>query len=432
MPKLSDFRITKKAVDALPTDKDATYRDADLKGFALRTKPSGSKTYLVIYRNKEGRTRSVALGQHGALTPDMARKKALKVLAEVGDGLDPSEDRAVERKAMTVCDLCEQYLVAAEKGKILGRLGLPKKASTLEIDRGRVSRHIIPLIGKRKVKDLKSSDITKFMWQVAEGETATDIKTGLRGRAIVTGGEGTAKRVVGLLGGIFSFAISMDIIQQNPCRGVVKPADKVRQVRLEVEHYRILADALEKAEAKGEAWQAVVAFRLIALTGCRLNEIGKLKWADVDLAGQALRLTDTKTGKSVRPIGRTAVSILASLNREGPYVFPAVRIENAPFGGLAKAWLRIFIRIEIVPGSPLDGLTPHGFRHGFASIADDLGLTEITIAAIIGHSKTGTTKRYMHKLDSALVAAADRVAARIWSHMTGMNESATVMPVRRA
>ncbi|MGA9658208.1 MAG: integrase arm-type DNA-binding domain-containing protein [Asticcacaulis sp.] len=427
MPKLSDFRITKRSVDALSCDTDAKYRDADLKGFAVRVKPNGSKTYLVIYKNHEGRTRSLALGQHGKITAEDARKAAMKHLGRVAGGDDPSEERHDTRKAMTVKELCEAYLMAAEKGTILGKRGTAKKAGTLYVDKGRITRHILPLIGKRKVRDLTTPDINRFMRDVATGKTKADVKTCVRGRAIVEGGAGTAARTVGLLGGILSFAVSEGVIGTNPCRGVKRPADAKRQVRLSPEQYRALGEALRRAEANGEPWQAVSAIRLIALTGCRLGEVQNLQWADVDLSGHALRLSDSKTGKSIRPLGGAAVSVLSGLPRKGVFVFPAMRIANAPYGGLPKAWERI-----TTTEPELMGLTPHGLRHAFASTGGDLGLTEITIGAMLGHAAASVTGRYIHALDSALIAAADRVTARIAAHMDGSEEGAAVVPFKRA
>jgi Arm DNA-binding domain len=159
MPKLSEFRITKRTVDALGTDRDAIYFDADLRGFAIRTKPSGSKTYLVQYQNDGGRTRRVSFGQHGALAPAEARQKAAVLLGRAKAGEDPAQDRDQARKAMTVRQLCEAYLTATEKRLVLGKRGLPKKTSTLLTDRGRIERHIIPLLGNRKVRDLSTPEI---------------------------------------------------------------------------------------------------------------------------------------------------------------------------------------------------------------------------------------------------------------------------------
>jgi integrase len=95
-------------------------------------------------------------------------------------------------------------------------------------------------------------------------------------------------------------------------------------------------------------------------------------------------------------------------------VFPSSRAASGRYVGLPQAWTRII--------KPLDGfssLTPHGLRHAFASVADDLGYTEATIAAMLGHSHSGTTRGYIHKLDLALVAAADRVSQRIADMLAG-------------
>lgn len=81
------------------------------------------------------------------------------------------------RKALTVKELCERYLDATDKKLILGKGNRPKKESSLYVDRGRINRHIIPLLGKRRVQSLKLADITKFMEDVAVGKSAKIEKT---------------------------------------------------------------------------------------------------------------------------------------------------------------------------------------------------------------------------------------------------------------
>jgi hypothetical protein len=63
----------------------------------------------------------------------------------------------------------------------------------------------------------------------------------------------------------------------------------------------------------------------------------------------------------------------------------------------------------------MSSITPHVLRHSFASTANDLGFTEATIAAMLGHSRGTVTSRYLHHVDAALVAAADAVASQISS-----------------
>ncbi|MCA3440051.1 MAG: integrase arm-type DNA-binding domain-containing protein [Rhodobacter sp.] len=407
------MRITKQEIDALPAPEsgDVVLWDDDLKGFGLRLSPGGARAFVIQYRNAQGRSRRLTLGRYGKLTPTEARDRAKKLFAKIELGDDPATEKAEARTAATMKDLCDDYLEAMEKGHLLTRRGRPKSESTAYIDRGRILRHIVPLLGSKLVKDVTRQDVEKFRVQVRDGKTAADVKTGPRGRAIVEGGAGTATRTLGLLGAIFAFAVERGDRTDNPVHGVRRDADKKRDVLLTPAQYKALAKALEAAEAKGEAWQAIESIRLLALTGCRRGEVEGLRWSEVDLAGSCLRLKATKTGESLRPLGADAVKLLAALPHpdDAVFVFPAIRNEDGPFGGLPKAWLRI------AAGRALAGITPHGLRHSFAGVADELGYTLPTIGGLLGHASGGgsVTGRYIKKADAALIGAADAVSARI-------------------
>jgi integrase len=416
------MKLTKRTIDALVPllGRDLYVWDEELAGFGLRVKPTGVRSFMVQYRNGNGVSRRITLGKFGILTADEARKLAKAKLAEAAKGDDPAEKRSEQRNAMTVRQLCRSYLEAAGKGLIIGKRGRPKKPSTLYVDRGRIERHILPLLGSRPVRDLKTPDIIRFMRDVASGKTADDIKTGFRGRAIVEGGAGTASRTIGLLGGILSFAVSEGIIPASPVRGVKRPADKRREIRLTRDQYLVLGKALSDATSAGENPAAILGVRLLALTGCRRGEIERLRWDEVDLQARCLRLLDSKEGKSIRPLGGEVITLLEKLPREGRYVLPGAT-PGKPFAGLPKAWSRI------IKSADLPELTPHGLRHAFASVAADLGYTEPTIAALLGHATQTTTGRYIHHLDAALVAAADRVSARIAAALGGLVKADVVL-----
>lgn len=410
MPKL-----TKRIVDAAePRERQYTLWCSDLAGFGLYVNPAGSKTYFVDYRNADGVRRRMTIGRHGAVTCEEARKLAIATMGETVKGDDPALERATRRKSLTVAELCERYLAAAEKGVVAGKGGRPKKPASIDIERGRINRHIIPLLGRKLVIDLKSHDIARFIKDVTLGKTATVEKTDRkRGKAVVEGGAGTAGRTAGLLGGILSFAVEEGVISENPSHGVKRPPVAKRSRRLSAEEYQHLGQAL--AERSGvDAWQGQAGLRLLALTGCRLGEIAKLKWSEVDMDGQALRLPDTKTGASVRPIGAPAVDVLKALaeRREGEFVLPGARDPRKPFGGLAA------VIEKTIAAAGLAKVTAHTLRHSFASVGGDLDFTENTIGVILGHSTGSTTSRYVHRLDSVLIGAADRIAGEVNRQMT--------------
>jgi integrase len=205
--------------------------------------------------------------------------------------------------------------------------------------------------------------------------------------------------------------------------------DRKREVRLSPDQYAALGKALAAAEAEGWPKAATAAARFIALTGCRRGEAVNLRWSEVDPAGRCLRLASTKTGASIRPLPAPVAALLATVPRRKGcgFVFAAADGDR-PYGALPKAWERL---VERAP--ELRGLTLHSLRHGFASVADDLGFSLPTIATMLGHAGGGgITRGYVHKLDSVILAAADRVADAIAALMTGHSAEVIELPSAEA
>lgn len=413
MPKLTKTLLDKAEL----RDRQYTIWCSELRGFGAFVMPSGIRTYFVDYRNANDVRRRMKLGRHGTITADQARTLAIKALADVAHGKDPLVERNQARKAMSIKELCECYITELEHDRVLGKRGRPKKASTRYTDIGRIRQHIIPLIGAKPVNQLTKADVTAMMKDIMSGRTRRNVKTGkLRGRSIVRGGPGTANRTVGLLGGILTYAKDeLGIIAINPAHGIRKPKDAVRTRRLNEEEYRKLGLMLRKAGEDETYRSAVEIIRLLALTGCRRGEIISLKWSEVDDAGSCLRLEDSKEGQSVRPVGLAVLEAIDErriLEGYSPYIFPGREIDS-PCGSFPNHWEKIF------KDSDLSDVTPHVLRHSFASLANDLGFTEITIAALLGHASGSITSRYIHTLDAALVVAADTVAGYIHALMDG-------------
>jgi integrase len=336
-------------------------------------------------------------------------------LGNVAEGSDPAAIKQSKRKAATVAELCDLYLADAEAGRLLTRRKTSKKLSTLITDKGRIVRHIKPLLGRLSVAAVTREDVDGFMHAVAEGKTAGKIKTAkTRGLAHVRGGKGTASRTVGLLGAIFSYSVRHRMRADNPVRGVVRFADGKRERRLTDAEYGALGEALRKAKAQTIWPAALAATRFLALTGWRRGEALALCWDEIDIPRRTATLGDTKTGRSVRPLSNAACEVLRSLTRSAELVFPATR-GNGRMAGFPKIWAQI----AALGGLP-SGVTPHTLRHSFASLAGDLGYSEPTIAALVGHKGRSVTSRYIHSADAVLLAAADTVADRTAQLMSGV------------
>lgn len=401
MPKL-----TKSLVDGLAneTSRDLFVWDSDLKGFGVRIKSTGVKTYVVQYRNADGQTRRLVVGKHGALLPDQARKLAIKQLAAVAGGADPSAERRALRAGLTVAELCDWYLTEARAGRLLGRNRRPIKASSLKSDEARITQHIKPLLGARPVRTLKLADVERMQADVAGGKTAASKRRLGRG-ATVRGGAGTAGRSVATLRAICGHAVRWELIPKNPALGVRQTPVEKRTRRLSSEEIEGLGRAMREAEAFGELPAGLAAVQLMLLTGFRRMEALGLRHAWV--AANSVHFPDTKTGKQQRVIGSAALRLIAAQRGDADqvFVFPSDRTD-----GHLICVERVLGRLCASVG--IKAVTPHVLRHTFASVAADLGFTELTIAGLLGHAAQGVTQRYIH-VDRALVAAADQVSGHI-------------------
>ncbi|WP_131118472.1 site-specific integrase [Lichenihabitans psoromatis] len=415
---MAQGRITKRLIDALQADgRDAVTWDGELTGFGVRMRPSGAKSFIVSYRlgGRNAPMRKVTIGAVGKIDVEKARAEARRILAGAELGQDRAADLARSRAELSIAGLCDLYLAEGCE---------TKKASTLATDRGRIERHIKPLLGGKRVGELTRIDVERFMRDVANGKTAADIRTKKHGRAIVEGGKGTATRTIGLLGGILTFAVVRGMRADNPVRGVKRYTDKKGQVFLSAEQLGKVGAALAEAERQGANPSAVAIIRLLAFTGARKGEIVGLRKDELDLTRGYLRLHDSKTGQKAIPIGAPAIEVLTGLPMlEGtPFVFPA-STGAMSFQGVEKVWRKV----RVAAGFP--NLRLHDLRHSYASAGLARGDSLSVIGAILGHADVKTTSRYAHLADDPIRAAANGIARSVQAAFENQ-PAARVIPLR--
>ena len=167
-------KITKRSVELLRPEpnKDVFAWDSEMRGFGVRVKPSGAKTFLIQYRNIEGRTRRLVLGQFGAVTPEMARTAARKKLPPRSP-----EEQTLPRngtpfgRALLVAEVCDSYLKEAGSGRLPAAIAAPSRRRVSPWIGAGSRVHIKPLLGTRLVSrlTLRTSRQCKLTSPLASG-----------------------------------------------------------------------------------------------------------------------------------------------------------------------------------------------------------------------------------------------------------------------
>ncbi len=378
MPKL-----TKLFVDGLAAgQRDRVVLDSELTGFGVRVWPSGRKTFVLWYRNAAGRARKLTLGPHGPLTVEQARRQAAAALSAAIQGQDPAAEKLERRRVVSVAELAERYMREHARTR--------KKASSAGMDARLLEKILLPRLGQARITAVARADVARLHQE-------------LSGTPVL------ANRVLALASKMFSLAEKWELRPDgsNPCRHVERFREVGRERFLSGEELARLGQALDHAEGR-EHPSALLALRLLILTGARRNEILSLRWSEVDSERGALRLADSKTGPRIVPLGGPALELLARAPRlaGNPFVCPGEKA-GGHFVGLQKVWERL--RLE----AGLADARIHDLRHGFASVAAAANMGLPLIGKLLGHARAATTARYAHLSLDPLRAASDEVARRI-------------------
>ena len=361
MPKLTK-RFVDNAEGPSP-DTRTGYKihwDDDLSGFGLQVTAKGAKSYVIQYRTSDGRSRRLAIGKHGKLTPDEARKLAKLKLSDVLFGLDPAKAKKDSREAPSVADLAEDYLE---------RHAIPnKRPVSVRDDRVMLEKIVVPQIGSQKVSNISQRDIEPII----TGMAATPYR---------------ANRVRALLSKMFNLAINWQWRVDNPVRGIAKFPEHPRDRWLSEDELGRL-NAVLANHPNERAAQAVT---LLLLTGARRSEVFRATWDQFDLTSgvwtKPAHFTKQKRTEHT-PLSAQAVDLLSAIrtnaDHDSPYVFPG-NAEGKPLHDIKGFWHKVCQEAD------LDGLRLHDLRHTFASHLASSGLSLPIIGRLLGHTQAQTT-----------------------------------------
>jgi integrase len=446
-------KITKRLVDASAPRAAGDYFvwDDEVKGFGLRVRPNGRKTYVLQYREAGGSSRRILIGEHGTLTPDQARTSAAQLRAAAvaarrdPNAVDPAAKRtrakAAARESLeapTVAQVADAFLI--EAGAKLKRTTVSEYERLLGepiVKRGPAKGERRPGELRRELGHYKIADVTRT--QVAK------LHLEMKDRPYM------ANRALAALSGLFTYAERHGHRSpgSNPCLGIEDYREKKRERYLKEAELSAINAALDKgleeglplpatrkrsrateATRKHQAKTAgqtvrlnpvgVAALRFLLLTGWRKSEALALRWTDVDRKQGTVTLSDTKTGRSIRYLSSHAVDVLEGMRAyrqlHNPHVFPGA-VTRKPYTDLTRIW--DVVRHEAgVPDVRL-----HDLRHSYATFAASAGQDLSLIGALLGHRDVATTARYAHlfpeRQQNAAEATGGAVAAALASKAAG-------------
>ena len=396
-------RITKRTIDGIkpPATGETIVWDDQVAGFGVRVRPSGAKTYLLLYRAGSGRgapLRKLSIGRHGSpWTPDTARTEAKRLLGQVAGGADPAAVKTERRKAETVADIADKFMEEHVEAKRKGR--------TAAEYRRLFAKFILPALGTKKVVDVARADAARLHHSLR----ATPYQ---------------ANRVLAVLSKLFNLAEAWGLRPDgtNPCRHLERFDEKARERMLSAPELARLGEVLH---ADGGSPYAVAAIKLLLFTGARMNEVLTLKWDYIDIERAEARLPDSKTGVKTLHLPPPALAVLAQLPRldGNPFVITGQK-PGAHLVNLEKPWR------AIRAAAGLDNVRLHDLRHAFASVGAAGGDSLLVIGKLLGHTQSATTQRYAHLAPDPVKAAAAGIAAKLEAALAGAEPAASVIPLR--
>ena len=340
-------KLTKRTIDTLPSPiaQDQIWWDEDLKGFGLKLTPAGRKVFLVQYRPAGDRRnpRKYTIGEYGSVTPHQARVEAQRVLAERAAGRDPQAEKQTSKRRIRSEQVAELVAEFIARHASQNRTG----AETARI----FHREVLPHWASWTVGEVRKRDVIALLDRIRE-----------RGSPIM------ANRVLAAVRRFFNWCVGRGILEVSPCSGITAPARE--QPRHRVLSDEELGSVLGAARQIGFPFGSIV--EVLALTGQRRDEVGRMAWEHLDF-GRQLWVIPATHAKNGRPhlvqLSAPVLALLEGLPRTGELMFSGDG--RTLFQGYSKAkarldrlsgvsdWTLHDLRRTVVSGMARLGVAPH-------------------------------------------------------------------------
>lgn len=369
-------RLSQSTIAALkPRDRDYFVRDTELRGLQLKVTPAGNKSFLVRYRNADGRERKHKLGNFPHLNASAARRIASEILANVALGHDPAGERTARRQSNSFAEYAETFLTE--------HVELHLARSTVAEYRRLIKRYMVPRLGHTRMSSITRDDIEAM-------------KRDLRSTPH------QANRVLAVAQKLFNHAIENGHaeVTANPVQHVKGFKEHPRERILSKAEQKRVAEAISTLRRTNpENTSSYDAIVFLFLTGRRRSEVLQLKWSDIDFERNVIYYRKTKTDPQKSGLTSDMRDFLLSIKETSTaeHVFPG-RVEGKPLIDPKRTWEAV----KRLAG--LQGVRLHDIRH--TVISEVTANSDLQSAALVaGHKSLQSTMRYVHGLSTVATQA---------------------------
>ena len=411
MPKV---HITKTNVEKLelPTVGQVDYFDDKLTGFGVRLSPK-VKTFFTM-RRVNGKMVRTKIDTFGKITAEAARDQAEGLLADMGRGIDPNEEKRAKvrenearRLDPTVKDLVAEYMEKHSK----------VKKKTWAEDQRCLEKEVVTKWGKLKAKEIRRRDVKSLLQDIVD-----------RGSPI------QANNTFEKIRKMFNFAVGLEIIGFSPCFGVGMPSKKTPKDRVLSDEEKVtLWCGLDRAGMSDEIKRAL---KLILVTGQRPGEVIGMHSTDIDSRWWTIPAGRTKNGKAHR-VYLTDLA-LELIGAKTGFIFESP-LSGKAMGVNAVAYAvrrnltpdKVDQECQLIHKIVMQSWTPHDLRRTAATEMSKLGFSDEIIDAILNHCKKGVIGTYnRNKYDREKQKALEAWSRKLLS-ITAGGKAGKVIPLRR-
>jgi integrase len=341
---LSDAAIRRSKPSAKPQ------RLFDGAGLYLEVAPTGSKLWRWKYRF-DGKEKRLALGIYPVVSLAEARVKHFDARKVLSSGIDPGEQRKLEKLTRGTRSENSFGAIALEMLAMRAK----KNAKSTAVRNGRiVEKDLNPHIGNRPISEISAPELLAVLRKM---EKRGAVETAHRARSIAAM--------------VFRYAIATGRAERNPATDLIGALESPR-----TQHFASLTEPAEVAPLLRALWgydgSIVVraALKLAPLLFVRPGELRAACWAEINLDAKEWRYIATKTGTPhIVPLADQAVEVLRELQPftgRDKYVFPSLRGRGRP---MSENTINAAMRRM---GFDSKTMTGHGFRAMARTILDEV------------------------------------------------------------